>query len=845
MTRKTRETAIQKDIPPAKTAKKNQSSRKAPFSRGQDALFDIASFLYSGLNMERRQAQLDMIARLCETCEQAERKIHSLEGSRILENTGHIPVEVRFGQIPTGTGKSMAVILTALAAWLKWGLNSVVATHTHVLQDQLIGKDFPFIKKRLLSLLGEETLEKWRSVLVKGIENYPCMLKMEHLYGSAMSTPGKTILVHGRNSGDVTVVMAGKIAEMKDAIKRKTFEISEDDPLFHLVKSDRESCMGEECPHIRTCPYINLMRIKSPFIVTNHAYLLSSVRSISQRGDQEPCQDETVPGGIPGDTDDENGEKKKEKVLSPFRSADLYFFDEAHHLMGYRALGKTLHSVSLRGMENLLSFAVPGNRLDIFRTEKEFRLRFLALARKILLSESTAYPEDEMSSLLSEWTGSTGSFDGVFGNSIRNAQSFARVRAGEVRGFKEAERELVSGAQTGSKDPDRRIRKLSDDDSVRLVLEGEANLLEDMKGALPLVRSVFCFSGTLFTSTGEDGKEGEAFEAETGLVPTMPSFSSPSPFAFDAVRVWVPENAPLGAQPKTSSGGPEEPDLFASPFSGTERGVRNTARTRKERESEHDEFVERFCKTYIPPYLKEDLGGILVLCSSKARMERIASAVAAEVESRGMPRWIVMKQGERAKKNLAKSFVKASQSAVLFGSSSFREGFDVRGRQLTWVIIDRLPFPVPGSEETRKIKELKKWGYIRNEFLHGVEIMKFHLEQSVGRLIRTERDWGTVTLLDNRVLTSGRKWGCDACFPVPMEKWYRDLPSGDEWVDMCYDLEEMFRNIIDSKDLETGTGTKGTCPAVNVPGISGLLAPDRDSPTEGFEDFCEDPEGVF
>jgi len=189
--------------------------------------------------------------------------------------------------------------------------------------------------------------------------------------------------------------------------------------------------------------------------------------------------------------------------------------------------------------------------------------------------------------------------------------------------------------------------------------------------------------------------------------------------------------------------------------------------------------------------------------------------------------------------------VKASQSAVLFGSSSFREGFDVRGRQLTWVIIDRLPFPVPGSEETRKIKELKKWGYIRDEFLHGVEIMKFHLEQSVGRLIRTERDWGTVTLLDNRVLTAGRKWGCDACFPVPMEKWYRGLPSGDEWVDMCYDLEEMFRNIIDSKDLETGTGTKGTCPAVNVPGISGLLAPDRNSPTEGFEDFCEDPDGVF
>ena len=762
--------------------------KESPLCDG-DSLFDTASFLYSALAVERRQGQLDMMARLCETVERASDRAMSVAGRTEFERTGHIPVEVRFGQVPTGTGKSMAVILVALSSWLRWGLNSVVATHTHVLQDQMISKDFPFIKNRLAPLLGEEVLERWRSVLVKGMENYPCRLRMEMMHSSAMSAPGRTLLVHGKRSrNDVVVVMAGRIAELKDALRKKTFELSEDDPLFPLIRSDRASCRGEECPYMKVCPYITLMRIKSPFIVTNHAYLLSSVRSISQRPENDSFSEEDS--------------EERPKNVSPFRNGDLYFFDEAHHLMGYRALGRPLCSVSLRDMEKLLCFAVPGDRLSLFKRERELRSRFLAAARKALVSGGDAL--DEMDGLLEEWRVSLEDTGGAYADSLRDARRIAVMSAGSIRALREMEE---SSKNSGGK-----LKKILSEDSVSLIEEGEANLLEDMKGALPSLRSVFCFSGTMFTKHSEQAECGEAFSAETGLVPTMSSFSAESPFSFEAVRIWVPENAPLG---RKKTGG-----KAVFPW---EEEKKKPYETREMREAVHDEFVDRFCCNYIPPYLEENLGGVLVLCSSKARMDRIAASLAEEVERMGMPRWLVMKQGERSKKNLARSFVKASQSAVLVGSSSFREGFDVRGRQLTWVVIDRLPFPVPGSEDMRRISELKKWGYIKDEFLHTVDILKFHLEQSVGRLVRTDKDWGTVTLLDNRVLTTGAGWKCERCFPVPMEKWYRDLPSRDEWIDMSYGLENDFRELLDSRKTEAAE------PEREISGrMRALLAPNTD-----------------
>ena len=741
---------------------------------------ELPFFLYSNLNIEHRPGQFEMIKNLWEGCEQSALRGGSMAGQRQLEREGGYPVTVRFGQIPTGTGKSMAVIITALAAWLRWGWSSVIATHTHVLQDQLMGKDFPFVRNRLLPLLGEERLKKWRAVLVKGIENYPCMIKMESLREASRRAPGRTLLVSGGQDNSATVVMAGRIEEIQKSLADKRFELSEDDILSPLIRSDRASCIGKDCPYVGTCPYLTAVRIQAPFIVTNHAYLLSSVRALNEGEEKSPDQGkETTPERAAKYRENHNGEQQEQQEqqkLSPFRGAQNYFFDEAHHLMGYRVAGNNVASVSTRELDRLLHFAVPGDKFTLFKEERRRRSAFGTLIKKILLEAPGKETESawlEAERQLESWNEAIGQESGGARNALWEALGIAKSKLSEVRVFKEREKELGELES---------CVKVSSPDGVKLVTSGENGLLKDMKESLPNLRGVFCFSGTLFHKTGGDG----AFIAETGLEPTMPSFVAESPFTFEGVRIWVPENAPLGEIKNKGNSGAFQ----SSPGGETAR------KSRADIEREHDEFSSAFCKTYIPPYIENDLGGVLVLCSSKARMNLLAESLSERFEQLGLPRGLVMKQGERAKKGLARSFVTASRSVVLFGSASFREGFDVRDRGLTWVIIDRLPFPVPGSEDDRRIKELKSRGFIENEFLHSIGIMKFRLSQAAGRLIRSETDWGTITLLDNRILTTGKNWGCEECFPVPKDKWFTGLPSADEWVEMSCSLESDFAEVL-------------------------------------------------
>ena len=71
---------------------------------------------------------------------------------------------------------------------------------------------------------------------------------------------------------------------------------------------------------------------------------------------------------------------------------------------------------------------------------------------------------------------------------------------------------------------------------------------------------------------------------------------------------------------------------------------------------------------------------------------------------------------------------------------------------------------------------------IENPFKHSINLMKFALVQSFGRLVRKESDWGTVTVLDPRLWYRGTDWGIDDCIPVKREHWYCDDPGEAEWM---------------------------------------------------------------
>ncbi|HEY3283695.1 MAG TPA: ATP-dependent DNA helicase [Armatimonadota bacterium] len=96
---------------------------------------------------------------------------------------------------------------------------------------------------------------------------------------------------------------------------------------------------------------------------------------------------------------------------------------------------------------------------------------------------------------------------------------------------------------------------------------------------------------------------------------------------------------------------------------------------------------------------------------------------------------------------------KSTPNAVLFATSSFWEGVDVPGEQLSCVIMDRLPFAHPDDPIVQAtVDTLKEEG---RDWFNGYTLPKaiISLKQGFGRLIRTKTDKGVVAILDSRLFT--------------------------------------------------------------------------------------------
>jgi ATP-dependent DNA helicase DinG len=111
----------------------------------------------------------------------------------------------------------------------------------------------------------------------------------------------------------------------------------------------------------------------------------------------------------------------------------------------------------------------------------------------------------------------------------------------------------------------------------------------------------------------------------------------------------------------------------------------------------------------------------------------------------------VLLQGTAPRSVLLERF-KNTPGAVLFATSSFWQGVDVPGDQLSCVIVDRLPFAVPSDPiVAARVRALQEDG--RNPFAEfQVPQAVLALKQGFGRLIRTKTDRGVLALLDSRIL---------------------------------------------------------------------------------------------
>jgi len=138
-------------------------------------------------------------------------------------------------------------------------------------------------------------------------------------------------------------------------------------------------------------------------------------------------------------------------------------------------------------------------------------------------------------------------------------------------------------------------------------------------------------------------------------------------------------------------------------------------------------------------------GRAFVLFTSYTQMRDVYQRLLGEVE------FPMLLQGDAPKNALLEEF-RLTPHCVLFATSSFWQGVDVQGEQLSCVIIDRLPFAVPSDPVVAaRIKAIDAEG--GNAFFqYQVPAAVITLKQGFGRLIRSLNDRGLLALLDNRIL---------------------------------------------------------------------------------------------
>lgn len=661
--------------------------------------------------------------------------------------------EVLLAEAGTGIGKSFAYLAPAALFAIRTGERVVVATATIHLQEQLLGKDVPLLRRALDQVKGLP--KKLEAVVVKGRSNYVSLRRAEEAAALGVEA-------FASSDEHAEVQRLATWARTTKTGDRSELGSEPDGAAWEWVESQADNCLGARCPRHGACHFFAARRAaaRAQVVIANHSLLLADL-AIKQA------------------TDGNAG------VLPPFTRVIL---DEAHHLE-HSAGDQFGTNLSATGLSRLLG------RLQRRNNHSRGLLPSLigALLRSGPEGEPLARQAEESLRPLRDRVALE--VDGAFAsaaNRVRQAlpagerdASEARLRIGNTEvGVLEPLAELppmlglfaarlaglVSDVRSRLGQPEEADPRATPRPKLEpLLRELEAAAVRFQRsgremGALLAHASVMAASEVRWAEVsrrmrGEDRLVLRSVPLDVGPVlrralfaPARTAVLSSATLAIGGSFEFLRANLGLTEPMETSDEPPVHERVrtarIASPFDYGRQAVLAVPRDLPLPDAAgwDEALIEAIRRAVLT-----SRGRAFVLFTSHSALARTHARLGPELLASGLR---PMRQGEESRRALLARF-RETEGAVLFGTDSFWEGVDVAGDRLVLVVIARLPFRVPSEplQAARAEAIAARGGDPFHELQLPQAVLK--LTQGFGRLIRTSTDRGAVVVLDRRLLARG------------------------------------------------------------------------------------------
>ena len=626
----------------------------------------------------------------------------------------------------TGTGKTLAYMVACLPIAQALEKKLVIATATIALQEQIVEKDLPAIKKH-----GGYDFD---FQLAKGRRRYVCVSRLDQALSQNASLDPTQALFEDELALKLDGQQQALYKDMVMQLGSSKWDGDRDawsDPLaedhWRPITTDHRGCTNRRCSHFNECPFFKARAglEQADCIVTNHDLVLADL---------------ALGGG----------------AILPAPEDTIYIFDEGHHLAD-KTLKQFTHQQGIRQLNRWYGQTRSG--LKKFVKEWQGGGRGASLSEQV--QEHVQSLEQQLISL--EQFLDQPAFSPQDGYQQQESYRFpqgvvptelvqishdlgltsARL-ARDLGALHELMDDVVKGEQNGlAKDQAETYLAafgLLQQNAEQQLALWQAYAKVDAVGEVPMARWLQhwqtpermdleisaspilaanllqenlwkrCYGALLTSATLTALGRFDQLLTHAGLNPISAMLAVASPFDFSQSQVCVPKEA---VEP-----GPEAV------------------------------FVENLI-IGLEAQLNPDEAS-LVLFTSRKVMQLVFEGMQDHWQD------VILQQGESSKQRLLnqhKQRIDDGEGGVLFGLASFAEGIDLPGDYLTHVVITRLPFTVPDRPVPAALAEwIEKSG--GNSFMQlSVPEASVRLVQATGRLLRKEDDKGRITILDKRIVS--------------------------------------------------------------------------------------------